>query len=787
MIEIKTFILSIVAFSILSISSIHAQKNTTYDKEVFLITSHQPASKWDEGYGVGNGRLGALAFGEFPNETIILNENSIFAKAEIAYPETAKSALREVRMLAAQEKYKEADELFTSDILHHDAKYAQNGSYQQGGILKVDFEPMEKTGYRRHLNMLNGETTTEITFPNGKITATLIAVPEKECIAYRITSTLPQGVSATFELTHPELSARLEDKNTWVLRGQGTNGGTKFENRLVVLSKKGKQQITAQKISVKNAREILILSSTSTDYNIDEPAEPLTYNLSEQNKKILADAQKTSWKKLTAITARHFTEKLERCIINIGNTPEEIKSLATDKRIELVKAGGEDLDLITKLFQFGRYCIIANSRPGGLPCGLQGIWNPDMNAPWRGCYFLNINCQMNHWHTEITNLSEYHQPFLDLVLGLQKGGEEFAEAIGYDGFCYGHNTDLWRRTYFRGSHVEWSASLLNGSWAINHLIEHYRFTEDKAFLEKCIPLLEANTRFMLQWFQPDPVTGELLSGPGTSPETGFYADYNGKPTLSYVSNGNSHDLLVGREAFRNYLFACNELEIDGELMQQASDALAKTPLPKIASDGRLMEWYKEFPEKDKGHRHFSHCYGLFPGNEFDVINTPEYAEAVRKSVDFRVAHGSGHTGWSESWIINLYANLLDGEKVNKHIHKMIANHINPNLFDMHPPFQIDGNFGLAAGVAHCFLQSHIEHQGKRVLQIAPAIPPSWKNGEATGLRARSGATVDVSWDDKTVKAIVTPDKDCEYFVNYKDNMKHYKLSKGKKSIFEFAR
>ncbi len=779
---IKThkFIYFFTAVLLFNSSLAFSQTKNAYYKEVFLITSNQPASKWDEGYGVGNGRLGALAFGEYPNETIVLNENSIFGKAEIEYPETAKNALQEARNLAAQGRYKDADSLFTSDILHHDAHYAQNGSYQQGGILKVDFEAMERTGYRRYLNMLNGETTTEITFPNGKITATLIAVPDPDCIAYRITSTLPQGVSATFMLTHPELTAHLENSRTWVLKGQGTNGGTKFENRLMVFAGKARQEIVGNKISVKNAKEIIVLSSTSTDYNIAEPDKPLTYHLSENNKKVLAAAQKTVWKQLAETTAKHFSEKLERCLIDLGVTPQEIKSQATDKRVELVKAGGKDLDLIEKLFQFGRYCIIANSRPGGLPCGLQGIWNPDMNAPWRGCYFLNINCQMNHWHTESTNLSEYHQPFLNLVLGLQKGGEEFAQSIGYDGFCYGHNTDCWRRTYFRGSRPEWSASLLNSGWATNHLIEHYRYTGDKAFLQKCMPLLESNTRFMLQWFQPDPVTGELLSGPGTSPETGFYADYNGTPTLSYVSNGNSHDQLIGRESLRNYLFACNELEIKSELKKKAADALIKIPLPKIGSDGRLMEWREEFKEKDRGHRHFSHCYGLFPGNEFDVINTPKYAEAVRKSVDFRVANGSGHTGWSESWIINLYATLLDGEKVNKHIHKMIANHINPNLFDMHPPFQIDGNFGLTAGVANCFLQSHIEHQDKRVLQIAPALPGEWASGNVSGLRARGGVTVNVNWNTNTIKAEIIANNDGDYIINYKDKMVHQTLQKGKK-------
>lgn len=273
-------------------------------------------------------------------------------------------------------------------------------------------------------------------------------------------------------------------------------------------------------LRIDNCKELLVLSSTKTDYNSRKPDSPLKNDLGTLNRNILDAASRAGWKKLEQETAKYFSERMMRCQVDIGDTPAETAQKTTPERLQLVRQGGKDPDLIEQLFQFGRYCIIANTRPGALPCGLQGLWNPDLNAAWKGCFFLNINCQMNQWPADVTGLGEYHRPFLEFVVSLQPTGEKFARFLKLDGFCFAHNVDCWKETYYVGNVPEYSASLMNGAWACAHLMDSYRFTGDKAFLKKSIPILESNARFIMSWFQKDG-KGRYISGPGTSPENIF--------------------------------------------------------------------------------------------------------------------------------------------------------------------------------------------------------------------------------------------------------------------------
>ncbi len=754
------------------------------EQSPLVLHDNKPAKRWDHGYGTGNGRVSALTFGGYPKDTIVLNEGSIFEKQPFTIPDGAKKAVAEARKLCDEGKFRQADDVFRSRIL---TNASVSGNYSQGGLLDVAIlDAPEMKSYSRRLDMAQGKAISEIEVEGGKILTELLCAPLKDCVAYRISTKLKKGLSVSLKLRHPRLHASSDGNNTLVLKGRAGNDGTGFETRLLIQAPGARIEISGNEAVISNAHEIFVFSSTATDYNIRRPSEPLKHDLSALNKKNLAAGMKAGWQLLEAETSAHFSRLMGRCSVDIGDSPEDVRLLTTKDRIERMKKGGTDPDLTEQLFQFGRYCIISNSRPGGLPCGLQGLWNPDLTAAWRGCYFFNINCEMNYWPAETTGLGEYHRALTDFICGLKEEGEQFSKAIGYEGFCFGHNTDCWGKTYFSGNNPEWAASLMNGAWVCSHLVEHYHFNGDKNYLAKCLPILESNARFVLSWFKPHPETGEYLSGPGVSPETGFFIeDETGKNILCYISNGNSHDLLLGREALRNYIYVCKQLGVAPPLVKQASAVLEKIPLPGIGSDGRLMEWRQEFQEQQKRHRHFSHLYGLFPGNEFDVIKTPRYAEAIRKSLDYRLKHGSGHTGWSEAWMINLYATLGEGNKCNELMDRMLTHRISPNLFDMHPPFQIDGNFGFTAGLAQCLIQSQIEQDGRRVVQLLPARADIWKKGSAKGLKTRGGLTVNLEWENGGLKATVHASRPGQFRFIHKEQKKDVTLKEDETIRLQF--
>ena len=752
-----TFIKPISWFLCFFVGAITGQAATS-----FVLSDSVPAPKWDEGYGVGNGRLGALTFGGFPKDLLVLNEASIFERKAIRIPEGVPAALDEARKACEAGDYARADAIFRKSILTNGSIA---GNYQQGGLIDVEFLnfPKQKS-YCRELDMENGIASSEIVFENGKTLRTeLLASPSPELVAYYAETDLPDGANADFTLRHPDKNTRITPlgMNAFCISGQGGNGGTKFENYVRFFAEGGKISFSGTKISVRGAKRILVVSSTATDYDYAGVPESRKILSAPANKALRFVRKISDWEKLRENTRRHFSERMNRCVVDWGDSAPEIQAMTTRERVARMKKNPDarDPDLLEQLFQFGRFCLISNSREGSLPCGLQGLWNPNLNAAWMGCYFFNINCEMNYWCAEPTGLGEYHRAFTDFVLKLKPSGEAFAKKIGYDGFCFGHYADCFGDTYFAGNHPEWAASLMNGAWICAHIVDAYRFDNDKKRLAAALPLLESNAEFILSWFKPDPKNpDELLAGPAVSPETGFfYKDATGTRKMAYVSAGTSHDQLLGREALRNYIFACDELgKTSGKTYALAKKALPQIPAPKLSADGRVLEWREDFEEWQPGHRHVSHLYGLFPGNEWDVLNTPKHAAAVKKSLDKRrldqEKHKTLHPGWSEAWWINLYATLGDGNAAYELMNRMVARYINPNLFDIHPPFQIDGNFGFTSGVAQCLIQSGIERNGRRVVQLLPARADAWKKGSAKGLVARGGLTANLKWSEAGVSA-----------------------------------
>ncbi|AQQ08991.1 Trehalose and maltose hydrolases (possible phosphorylases) [Sedimentisphaera cyanobacteriorum] len=738
----------------------------------------EPAEQWTEALAVGSGRLGAMVFGGIGQERIQLNEDTVWAGPPV--PETNEKlypAFKKARRLLFDGKYEQAESAVQAAL----PERIVPRSYQTLGDLIIDFDIQgDAKDYKRSLDLENAVCKTEFTAAGSKITREVFASRPGNVTAVKISSSKPESLSFSARLSRPaDFQTKSIGQDMLSMTGQashnGKQKGVKYCCLLKASTPKGKIDSQGNELTVRNAGTAVILITAKTDYNMDDPYQPLNADLEKECRQILEKASSSSYEKLKREHIKDYKELYER--MNLKLPEGEVCGEPSDQRLEAVANGAFDPSFTSLYFNFGRYLLISSSRPGTMPANLQGIWNHHIAAPWNSDYHVNINMQMNYWPAEVCNLSECHQPFFDFIERVYiKGRKTAQKAYGARGTVIHHTTDPWLFTAPFGK-TRCGYWPFGAAWCSSHFMEHYRYTQDLDFLrDRAYPALKANSLFLLDYLAEDPETDLLTAGPAGSPENSFKTK-DGKE--GFLDMGASMSQQITWDVFTNTIEAAEVLGIDNDFIRNIKEAKQRLALPKIGEDGRLMEWSEDFEEPSPGHRHISHAYGLHPGRQYNFANSPAQTKAVKKSVEYRLSHGGGHTGWSRAWIINIWARLKQSEKAHSNLISLYRKSTHPNLFDNHPPFQIDGNFGAAAGVAEMLMQSHTG-----VIELLPALPKAWSDGEINGLKARGGYEISIKWKNAvlTEVAVISSRKD-DLALRYKDKNTEIPARKGIKYKF----
>jgi len=737
-------------------------------KKESLLWYKQPASIWTEALPVGNGRLGAMIFGGTTSERLQLNEDSVWSGGfrDRNNPD-AKKTLAEIRSLLREGKIPEAENL---------SRYALTGTpeyqrtYQTLGDLFLNFQNIpEPSEYKRGLSLDEAIAFTEFKADGYTYIREVFASAPADVIVIKLKTENPNGLSFDARLVRNrfcENSGVLNDDTVFFNGMNGGKNGITFHCVMTGEIYGGQMQTMGEYLVFKNVNEAVLYITAATSFRYEDTLNTCT-----------AILQKAKDKGCGKIQTEHISDyqALEnRVTFSLG---ESECVLPTDKRLEFLQQGKADQSIFALYFRYNRYLLIACSRPGTLPANLQGIWCNDFLSPWDSKYTININTQMNYWPAETCNLSECHLPLFEHLRRMHPRGLETAQKMyGARGFVAHHNTDIWGDTAPQDTWIPATYWVMGAAWLCLHIWEHYEYTQDKTFLSEHLYLLKDACLFFAD-FLIENEQGKLIISPTVSPENTYLLP-DGK--TSTLCEGCAMDGQILAELFHVCEQACSVLNKEKDFTLLLANLRDKLPPICIGKNGGIMEWISEKEEAEPGHRHISHLFALFPGTGISPEDTPELAQAAQKTLTLRLANGGGHTGWSRAWIINFWAKLGDAEKAYDNLYELLRCSTLPNLFDDHPPFQIDGNFGAAAAIAQMLVQS-----SKDTVYLLKALPAEWHSGNVTGLCAKGGLVIDISWScKKLTKACFFAKYDYNGMAVYGNEKKHLRIIKGEKVIWQ---